>query len=76
MENENYILIEDDIVKATGFNAFISGTNDILVDAADLFGKRDLKKINPKTNYGSQETHAVQRGDFMQVKKSSDVSDI
>ena len=44
MDDYNDILIEDDIVKAISFNGGISGTTDVLVDAANLFGKRALKK--------------------------------
>ena len=59
MENDNDILIEDDIVRAIIFNEGISGTTDVLVDAANLFGKRASNKINFKIRTGSRETHEV-----------------
>ena len=43
MEDKNYILIEDDIVKAIPFNGGIFGTKAVIVDAASLFGKRSFK---------------------------------
>ena len=45
MEYDNYIRIEDDILKAVSFNGVISGTTAVIVDAASLFGKIVLKKI-------------------------------
>ena len=33
VEDENYILIEDDIVNFISFNESVSGTTDVLVDA-------------------------------------------
>ena len=44
MEDDNGILFVDDIVKALIFNGVISGTTDVLVDAANIFGKISLKK--------------------------------
>ena len=76
MEDENNILIKDYIVKAISFIGAISGTTDILVDEAALFGKIVLSKINFKIKTGSQETHVVcWREDLVQVTKSSNVSD-
>ena len=40
MEDDNYILVEDGIVKALIINGGISGTTAVLVDAANIFGKR------------------------------------
>ena len=45
MEDDDYILIEDDIVKAKNFNGGIYGTNAVLFDAVNLFDKRALNKI-------------------------------
>ena len=45
VEYDNYIRIEDDILKAVSFNGVISGTTAVIVDAASLFGKIVLKKI-------------------------------
>ena len=44
VEDDNDILIGDDIVKAISFNGGIYDTTFILVDAANLFSKRSLKK--------------------------------
>ena len=44
MEDENYILIEDDIVKTISCNGGIYGTAAVLVDATNLFVNRYLKK--------------------------------
>ena len=43
MEDDNDILIEDDIVKVINFNEGLYGTTDVIVDAANIFGKRVLK---------------------------------
>ena len=59
MDDENDILIEDDILKAISFNGGISVTTAVLVDAAALFGKRALNKINSKIKTGARETHVV-----------------
>ena len=44
MRDDNNILIEYDIVKDIGFNGGISGTTAVLVDAANIFGKRALNR--------------------------------
>ena len=76
MESDNDILIEYDIVKAISFNCGISGTTDVLVDAAALFGKRYLNKINFKIKTGERETHEVcWKEYFVQVTNSSNVCD-
>ena len=76
MEDDYDILVEYDIVRDISFNGGISGTTSVLVDTSDLFGKRYLKKIGFKINTGAQETHEVcWREDFLQVTKSSNVSD-
>ena len=54
MEDYNYILIQDDIVKAVVFDGGIYGTTDVIVDSENLFGNGDLKKINFKIKTGSQ----------------------
>ena len=59
MEVDNDIPIEDDIANAISFNGGISGTTSVLVDAENIFGKSDLKKINAKTRTGARETHEV-----------------
>ena len=59
MEDENYILIEDDIVKAISFKGVISGTTAVLVDVANHFGKISLKKNRFKIRTGSRETHEL-----------------
>ena len=59
MEDDNDILIESYIVKAVSFNGCISVTTYVLLDAAALFGKRSLKKINFEIKTGSQESHEV-----------------
>ena len=75
MEDDNDILIENDIVKAISFNGSISGTTDFLVDAANLFEKRYLKKKRLKTRTGAQGTHeSCWQKDSMVVTKSSNVS--
>ena len=75
MEDDNYILIEDDIVKAIGFNGGTYGSRYVLVDAENIFGKRALKKINFKIKTGARETHKVcWRKDSVEVTKSSNVS--
>ena len=71
MEDDNDILIEDDIVKAIRFTGGISATTAVLVDAASIFDKRALKKINFEIKTGAQETHEVcWRDGFLQVTKS------
>ena len=57
MEDDNYELIEDDIVKAISFNGGISGTTAVLVDTAALFGKRALNKTNFKIKTGARYKH-------------------
>ena len=49
VEDDNDILIEGDIVKAISFNEVVSGTTSMLIDAAIIFGNRDLKEINFKS---------------------------
>ena len=71
MEDENYILIEDDIVKAISFKGVISGTTAVIVDVANHFGKRSLEKKKFKIRTGSRETHELfWRKDSVVVKKS------
>ena len=71
VEYDNDILIEDVIVEAIIFNSGIYGTTAVLVDAAALFGKRALKKINFKINTRARDTHEeFWREDFLQVTKS------
>ena len=57
MEDDNDILIEYDIVKATIFNGGISGTNAVFVDTENIFGNRYLKRKQFKIRNGAQETH-------------------
>ena len=47
MEDYNYILFEDDIVKSVGFNGGIYGTTSVVVDKVNLFGKRALTGFLP-----------------------------
>ena len=54
MEGDSDKIIEDDIVKAISFNRGISGTTSFLVDAAAIFGKRALNKINLKIKTGAR----------------------
>ena len=61
MEDDIDILIEYGIVKYIRFNGGISGTNDVLVGAANLFGKRALNKIKFKVRTGAWETHELFR---------------
>ena len=44
MEDDNDILTEDVIVKGISFNGGIYGTIVVLVDVANIFVNRDLKK--------------------------------
>ena len=61
-------------MKAIHINGGISGTTAILVDAAALFVKRTLKKINFKINTGARDTHEVcWWGYFVKEAKSSNV---
>ena len=55
-KDDNDILIEDDIVKAISFNGGISGNVDVLVDAANIFVKRDLKKKIQNQNWSTGNT--------------------
>ena len=76
MEDDNDILIEDVFVDDISLNGGVSGTTSVLVDAAALFGKRALNKINFKINTGPRETHELfWMEDFVQVTNSSNVSD-
>ena len=52
MEDDNDIRIEDDIVKAVGFNGVISGTTAIIFYAGNIFFKRTIKPI-PKSELGN-----------------------
>ena len=71
MEDDNDILIESYIVKAVSFNGCISVTTYVLLVAAALFGKRDLKKINFKIKTGVWEAHEVRWQEYsLQVTKS------
>ena len=75
MEDDNDILIEYDILKAIRFNVGISGTTSVLVDAANIFGKRDLKKTNFEIRTGAWVTHEVCWREYLvEVTKSSNVS--
>ena len=75
VEDDNDILIEDYIVKSISFNGGIYGTTAVLVDAANLFGKRASNKINFKIKTGSQETHEVcWRKYLVEVTKLSNAS--
>ena len=44
MEDDNYVLIEDDTVKAISFNEGISGTTAFLLMQGIYFAKDTLKK--------------------------------
>ena len=59
MEDDNYILIEDDIVEAISFNGDISGTTAVLVDEVNPFGKIALKKNKPKIRTEARGTHEL-----------------
>ena len=62
-------------MKAISFNVGISGTTYVLVDEANLFGKRSLKKINFKIKTISRETHEVcWRKYLVEVTNLSNVS--
>ena len=70
-EDDNYILVEDDIMKAVSFNGVIYGTKAVLVDAFNIFGNRYLKNIHFKIKTGARETHEVcWQKDSAEVKKS------
>ena len=55
VEDDNYILIKDVIVKAVSFNGGIYGTTAVLVDAANIFGKIPLNKNKFKIITGARE---------------------
>ena len=75
MEDGNYITIEDYIGRVIIFNGDISGNTAVLVDAANIFENRALKKINPKIRTEAAETHeAFWQTDSVQVTKSSNAS--
>ena len=75
MEDDNDILIRDDIMKAISFNWVIYSTTDVLVDAANIFGKRALEKNEFKIRTGAQETHEQCWQKYLvEVTKSSNVS--
>ena len=59
MEDDNDILIEYDTVKAISFNGGIYGSTSVLVGAANLFGKRTLKKNKFKIRTGAQEKYEL-----------------
>ena len=76
MDDENDILILYYITKAISFNGGMYGTTTVLLDASVLFGKRALNKINFKIKAVAREIHEVCcPEDFLQVTKSSSVSD-
>ena len=56
MEDDNDILIENDIMKGISFNRGISSTTAVLVDAANIFGKRALKKKIQNQNWSTRNT--------------------
>ena len=59
MEDDNNIIIEYDMVKGISFNGGISGTSNFIVNAAALFSKIALNKINFKIKTGAQDTHEL-----------------
>ena len=59
MVDDNDILIEDDILKAAIFNGGISVTTTVLIDAANIFGKRYLEKYKFKIRTRAQKTHEL-----------------
>ena len=59
LEDGNDILIEDNIVKAIGFNGAVYGTTDVLVDAENIFGKRALKKKIQNHNWSTGNTQII-----------------
>ena len=70
MEDDNEILIGDDIVKTIIFNGGIYDTNNVLVDAANIFGKIALKKNISKIRTGARGTHELcWRKDLAEVTK-------
>ena len=73
MEVDNEILIECDISKAISFYGGISGTTDVLVDAVNIFGKRALKKRNPKSELEHEKNELCWRKYSVEVTKSSNV---
>ena len=58
VEDYNYVLIEDDIVKAISFNRGIYGTTAVLVDAANIFDKIALRK-KTRIRTVARETHGL-----------------
>ena len=75
VEDNNGILIEDDIVKGISFNGGISRTAAVIVDAANIFGKRTLKKNKSKIRTGAWETHELCcRKYLVEVTKSKNES--
>ena len=75
MEDYNYILIEDDIVKSISFNGGNYVTISDLVDTENTFNKRSLKKNKFKIINGAQETHELFWQKYsVEVAKASNVS--
>ena len=75
VEDKNKIIIKDDIVKATSFDGGIAGTTAVLVDTANIFCKRFLRKNKFKIRSGAQETHELfWQKDLVEVTNSSNVS--
>ena len=75
VEDENKILIDDNIVKAISFNVGISGITAVLVDAANLFGKRALNKNIFKIRTRAWEIYELRwRKDSVDVTNSSNKS--
>ena len=56
MADDNDILIGDDIVKDIIFNGGIYDNTSVLFDAANLFGKRVLKKKIQNQNWSTGNT--------------------
>ena len=74
VEDDNYIRIEDDIVKSASFNGDISGNTAVIVDAENIFSKRALEKTNLKLMTEAKETNEVcWRQVLVEVTKSSNV---
>ena len=74
MEVDNEILIECDISMAISFYGGISGTTDVLVDAVNIFGKRALKKRNPKSELEHKKKELCCHKYLVKVTKSSSLS--
>ena len=59
MEDDNDILIEDDITRDIIFNGGVYVTTVVLDNAANIFGKRALKKNRFKIRTGAQKKHEL-----------------